>query len=154
MERQQFQRRARDLARPKPQASPHGINHAEVRLVADRRRILYSLAECCFCSARLCRLASVASLCSSRFWNEQGQHEVAQNSQEQVANSCQDCSKHNAHGVLLCRYASQVLHKRRTCIVKRSRTVAADVTNMSQARRRHVARMQHRRCDVVANMLQ
>ena len=59
--RQHFPRRARDLARTNPQASPQGIKHAEVRLVANRRRILYSLAGGSFFSAWPRRLAPDAS---------------------------------------------------------------------------------------------
>ena len=61
MEWQHFPRRARDLACPRPQASPQGMNHAEVRSIADRRRILYGLTESSFFSTWPRRLASDAS---------------------------------------------------------------------------------------------
>ncbi len=61
MDRQYFPRRARDMVCPKPQASSQSINRAEVRSIADRRRILFGLTKASFFSRWPHRSASVAS---------------------------------------------------------------------------------------------
>ena len=61
MERQHFARRARDLARPNPQASLQRSNYAEGRPIADRRRILYGPTNASFSSRWPHRFASVPS---------------------------------------------------------------------------------------------
>ena len=61
MEKQHFPRRARDLACSNPQASLQRSIYAELRPIADRRRILYGLAEGSFFSTWPRRFALVAS---------------------------------------------------------------------------------------------